>query len=166
MAISPIQVTRVSHTMRANFVVESLRRTQRELFAAQARIASGRSFINASEDPINAARALDLRRARSQQDQFISNLRQGSNLLAASGNALLEITDLLIEAGGVASQNVSNLTSAAEREAVAEVVSAIRDQIVSVGNRSLLGRFIFGGPQIDRLSMRSVASRTLATHPN
>lgn len=145
MAISPIQVTRISHNLRASFVTESLQRTQRELFTAQARIASGRSFVSASENPIAAGRVLDLRSARAQQDQFVANLRQGANFLGAGENALLEINALLIEAGAVASQNVSNLTSAEEREAESVVIAAIREQIVAIGNRSLLGRFIFGG---------------------
>ncbi|MCH7592146.1 MAG: hypothetical protein IH989_05135 [Planctomycetes bacterium] len=145
MAISPIQVTRISHNLRASFVTESLRRTQRELFAAQARIASGRAFVSASENPIAAGRVLDLRSAHARQDQFVANLRQGANFLGASESAMLEINELLIEAGAVASQNVSNLTSAEEREAESVVIAAIREQIVAVGNRSLLGRFIFGG---------------------
>ncbi|MCH8312213.1 MAG: hypothetical protein IID17_04435 [Nitrospinae bacterium] len=126
-------------------MTESLRRTQRELFAAQARIASGRAFVSASENPIAAGRVLDLRSAHARQDQFVANLRQGANFLGASESAMLEINELLIEAGAVASQNVSNLTSAEEREAESVVIAAIREQIVAVGNRSLLGRFIFGG---------------------
>jgi len=145
MAISPINISRVSHTMRTDFIVESLRRTQRDLFLSQSRIASGRSFISPSEDPIAASRALDLAQALDQQEQFQANLRYGDNFLAAADAALVEINDLLIQASSIASQTVGSLSTEAERDAEAEVVARIRQQLQTVANRTVGGRYIFAG---------------------
>jgi len=145
MAVSPINLIRVSHSMRSDFIVNSLRSTQRELFLAQSRIASGRAYISPSEDPVSASRAVDLTNALSQQRQFQANLQFGDNELTAADNAIGEISSLLIDAHSIASQNVSNLTSAAERAAEAELVAGIREQLLVVGNRQFNGRYIFGG---------------------
>lgn len=145
MAISPINLTRISQGMRTDFVVQSLRQNQRELFLAQTRIATGRSFVSPSENPVAASRAADLSLAVAQQTQFRDNLRHGDNSLAAADSAISEISGLLIEAASIASQNVSNLTSAAERQAVAELIGGIRDQLQIVGNRQFNGLYIFGG---------------------
>ena len=145
MAVSPINLIRISHGMRSDFIVNSLRSTQRDLFLAQARIASGRAFVSPSEDPVGAARAVDLTNALSQQHQFRENLRFGDNELTAADSAIGEINALLIDAHTIASQNVSNLTSAAERAAEAELVAGIRAQLLVVGNRQFDGRFIFAG---------------------
>jgi flagellar hook-associated protein 3 FlgL len=145
MAISPINISRVSHNLRTDFMVDSMRRTQRDLFLSQAQIASGRSFITASEDPIAAARALDLGEALTRQNQFTANLQHGDNFLAAADSAITEISGLINDASVIASQTVSNLTTAAERQSEAEVVAAICQQLQAVGNRQFMGRYIFGG---------------------
>jgi flagellar hook-associated protein 3 FlgL len=145
MAVSPINLTRITQSLQSNFTLRTLRETQRELAHSQSQIASGRRFVAASEDPVSAARALDFTQALAQQDQLIANLRYADDFLAAADSALTEVNELLTQAVGVASQNVSNLTSAAEREAEAEVVAAIRMQIQAVGNRQFAGRYLFAG---------------------
>ncbi|MCH7925579.1 MAG: site-2 protease family protein, partial [Planctomycetes bacterium] len=52
MAINPVNFSRVSQTMRTSFVSNSLQRNQLELLGTQIRIASGRSLISPSDDPV------------------------------------------------------------------------------------------------------------------
>lgn len=145
MAISPVNFTRISHNFQTNFVLNGVRSSQRDLYLSQGRIASGRRFLSASEDPIAASRALDLSHVLARQGQFRDNAIYGENMLGAADAALSELSGLLVQASSVTSQTVSNLTSAAEREAQAEVVAAIREQVQTVGNRQFQGRYIFGG---------------------
>jgi flagellar hook-associated protein 3 FlgL len=88
---------------------------------------------------------LDLTQALSRQDQFRANVQYGDTFLTAADSALTEINTLLIQASAIASQTVSNLTSEAEREAEAEVVTSIRQQLQAIGNRQFNGRYIFAG---------------------
>jgi len=145
MTVSPINVLRISQGMQTDFMLNSLRTTERALALAQSRISSGRAFVSPSEDPIAASRSVDLSNALAQQNQFMNNLQFGDNELTAADNAIGEISSLLIDAHSIASQNVSNLTSPAERAAEAELVAGIRAQLVTVGNRQFNGRYIFGG---------------------
>ncbi len=145
MAISPVNISRISHNLRADLVIGSVQRNQRDVFIEQTRIATGRDWVTPSENPVAAARSLELTRALQQQGQFMVNLRHGDNTLAASDDALSELNSLLIQAQNIASENVSNLTSAAEREAVAEVIVGIRTQLQTVGNRQFNGRYLFAG---------------------
>ncbi len=145
MAVSPVNLLRVSSGMRSDLITNSVRRTQRELFLAQTQIATGRTFVSASENPVAASRAVDLTNSLANQRQIQENLRFGDNELTAADSAIGEITALLIESTSIASQTVNNLTSAAERAAEAELVAGIRQQLVIVGNRQFGGRYIFGG---------------------
>ncbi len=147
MAISPVNVSRISNNLRSNTVLSSLRRNQLEVFRAQTRVATGRSYLSPSEDPVRAARALNLTQTLAGQIQFVENLRHGDDTLAAADQSLTELNSLLIEANEIASQNVSNLTSAAERAAVADIITGIRNQLQIVGNREFNGRFLFAGQQ-------------------
>lgn len=145
MAINPINVTRITQNLRADSVIQSMMRNQTDLFTEQSRISAGRTFLTPSDDPVSATRALDLRQALGRQEQFAHNIRQGSNVLSAADDAISEVNSLLIEAQTIASQNVSNLTSAAEREAEAELIANIRQQLMVVGNRLFDGRYLFAG---------------------
>ncbi|MEK7710651.1 MAG: flagellar hook-associated protein FlgL [Planctomycetota bacterium] len=145
MAVSPVNITRISENFQTSLVLDSVRRSQRALFLSQTRIATGRQFVAPSEDPIAAARSLDLSQALQRQQQFRDNAQYGENILSAADGALSEIADLLIQASSAASRNVSNLTSAAERQAESEAVAAIRRQLQVVGNRQFDGRYIFAG---------------------
>ncbi len=145
MAISPINVSRVSQNMRTAFVTGTLQRTQRELLASQTRIATGRDFVTPSADPVAAARVLDLTQAVQRQEQFLANLRHGDMFLASADDAISEVNGLLTEAQTIALKNVGNLTSAAERRADAELIAGIRQQLQTVGNRMFDGRYIFAG---------------------
>jgi flagellar hook-associated protein 3 FlgL len=145
MSVSPVNVTRISNNLRTTMLLDSLRRNQVDLFMSQSHIATGRNFVRPSEDPVAAARALDLTQALSRQDQFRANVQYGDTFLTAADSALTEINTLLIQASAIASQTVSNLTSEAEREAEAEVVTSIRQQLQAVGNRQFNGRYIFAG---------------------
>ena len=159
MTIQAIQLTRISQGMRVDFAANSLRSNQVEIFRAQSRIATGRRFLAASEDPVSAARVVDLSQALDRQNRFRANLQFADMSLSAADSAISEVNSLLIEALAIASQNVSNLTSADERSAVAELVGAIRQQLQIVGNRQLNGRYIFAGrdttqrPFIDALGV-------------
>jgi len=145
MAISPVNISRISTNLQTSLVLDGVRRSQRELYFSQGRIAAGRAFLSPSEDPIAASRALDLTDALARQGQFRGNAQYGENMLSAADDALTELAGLLVQASSVASQTVSNLTSAAERDAQAEVIAAIRQQVQTVGNRQFQGRYIFGG---------------------
>ena len=74
MAINPVNFSRVSQTMRTSFVSNSLQRNQLELLGTQIRIASGRSLISPSDDPVAFARIMDLSRMLARQSQFMANV--------------------------------------------------------------------------------------------
>lgn len=145
MAVSPVNVTRISNNLRTSMTLESLRRNQIDVFLEQTRLAAGRAFVTPSEDPVGASRALDLTEALSRQEQFRTNVQYGDTFLTAADSSLTELNSLLIQASSIASMTVSNLTSEAERDAEAEVVAAIRQQVQIVANRQFNGRYLFGG---------------------
>ncbi|MCH7526124.1 MAG: hypothetical protein IID39_01685 [Planctomycetes bacterium] len=145
MAITPINITRVTHNMRSMSLRESLRRNSLNVFQQQNRLATGRAFNAASEDPVAASKALKLNQLLSRQEQILENLRHADLMLAASDNALAEVNNLLIEAESLASRSVGSLIDSDERVANAELVAAVRDQLMVVGNRAINGSFLFAG---------------------
>ena len=145
MALSPLNLGRVSFNQQTNTLLESLRRSSVELLAHQGRLATGRSFSSASEDPGTAARVLDMDGLLVRQDQVTENLRHATAFLDATEGAMLDISTLLSDAHAIASQNVGSMASAEERAAAAELISDIVEQLVAVGNRQFSGLYLFAG---------------------
>jgi len=145
MAVSPVNASRVSFNSRATSMLESVRATTANLFVQQARLASGRAFATPSDDPVASGRAMKFGQLLERQDQILSNLQHADSFLISTDAAMAQVSDLLIEAQSVASQNVGITAGAEDRDAAAEIIVSIVEQMVSIGNRQYDGRYIFSG---------------------
>ncbi|MCA9253549.1 MAG: flagellar hook-associated protein FlgL, partial [Phycisphaerales bacterium] len=150
MAINSVNLSRVTTTQKTEALLSSLRRNTAELFTGQGRLASGQRFQTPSEDPGSAARVLNMSEILGEQSQFITNIRHAADTLDATDVSMGEVSALIIDAQAIASQNIGTLSSPAEREAAAELIASIRDQLVAVGNRTFEGRYLFAGRDTDR----------------
>lgn len=145
MAINTINFSRVSNNLQTLSVLDSLRRNTMALFAEQNRMASGNRLNAPSEDPVAASRALDLSELLERQDQILANARHADAFLTATDNGMSEVSDLLTQAKTIASSMVGSVVLADERASQAEIISSIIDQLISVGNRTYNGVYLFGG---------------------
>ena len=149
MAISSVNVGRVTSTLKTDSLLAALRSNTNTVYREQNRISIGRQFLVASDDPGRAARALDLSQIMEKQSQLLTNIRHASNTLDATDVAMAEVSALIIDAQAIASQNIGTLASADERTAAAEIIASIREQLVVVGNRTYEGRYLFAGRDTD-----------------
>ncbi len=147
MAITPINLTRVSDNMRTLSLLDSLRNNTLQIFLDQGRLASGNRFNAPSENPVLASRAMHLSDLLEQQDQILANISHADSLLATSDTAIGEVSSLLTEAHDIALTMINSTTSSAERQAEAQLVLGIIDQLVTVGNRRYGDIHLFGGQQ-------------------
>ena len=145
MSITPVQVPRVSLQLQTQRLLQAIRTSRYTSYYEQSRLASGRNFLVPSDDPVAAARSLQLSELLDQQNQLSTNTTQASTVLDATDSALGDLNDLLNQAHTIASQNVGSLTNSDERTAAAELIASIREQFVLVGNRQLNGRYLFAG---------------------
>ncbi len=156
MAISSINVSRVSHNMRTLSLLESLRANTMRLFAEQVRISSGNRLNAPSEDPVMSARAIQLTEVLEQQDQILANLRHADSFMTTTDASISEVNDLLIQARSIASEMVNSTADQSQRDAMAELVTGIIDQLVTVGNRMYGNVYLFGGQQTLRMPFTQV----------
>jgi len=148
MAITPINVHRVSHNMFTLSLLDSLRSNTLDLFLEQNRLASGNKLNAPSEDPVEAFRAMEVSAILDQQAQILQNIDHADSLLSATDSALGEINGLLIDAHDIALGMINSTTSTEERQAEAQLVRGILDQLVTIGNRRYRDLYLFGGQQV------------------
>ncbi|NOT00815.1 MAG: flagellar hook-associated protein FlgL [Phycisphaerales bacterium] len=145
MAVSPINVTRVSHNLRTMSLLQSLRQNTTDLFNRQTQLATGRRFNSIGEDPVGAAQALRLRQSLGRQDQILDNLRHADLMLTASDDALTEVNSLLAEAQAIGASSIGAQAGPDERVANASLIASIRERLMAVGNTQVQGRYLFAG---------------------
>jgi flagellar hook-associated protein 3 FlgL len=126
--------------------IDTLVNRQADLTDSQARLASGKRIMKASDDPAGAARAEHalagiLRSDTSQRSVDASRIAisQTEAALGDASTLLQQARELMVSAG-----NPSYTDS--ERSAVAAQLKSVRDQLVDIANRSDgAGTYLFGG---------------------
>ena len=143
-------LSRVSTSLRTFTLITQLRKNSLRIFREEQRISTGNQLLSVADDPIAAEKIGRMLKSLDGQDQILSNLKSADNHLAAADSAISDVSDLLIEAARIASEQAGSLQSADERQAQAVIVNGIIDQLTNIGNRQFQSRFLFGGRRIDQ----------------
>ena len=82
MAIVPLQLARVSNSLRSAVSQRNITRTQQALLEVQNQLASGRRLNRPSDNPADSAIAQQLRKVLEQRIAYADNLRAASSHLS------------------------------------------------------------------------------------
>lgn len=145
MAINPINVARTSFNLQSISLLDSLRRNTLDLFLQQNRLGTGNRLNAPSEDPVLAGKATTLTEMLERQQQVLANIEHADTFLSVTDNSIGEISGLLTDAHNIALEMVNTTSSQAQRDSMAELVKGILNQLVTVGNRTYMGVYLFGG---------------------
>lgn len=137
---------RVSENTSRNSVGEALRRTRSKLEDLQIKNATQKRLTLPSEDPSSNARIMDIRTQSKVHAQFENNANMAKHRLTSTDAALNELYDVFVRAKEI-TINQSSSASANEdsRLGVAQEVSALYKQLVSIANRQAGKHHLFGG---------------------
>jgi len=121
-------------------------RLQEALDFTQRQISSGRRILTPSDDPIAAARSLELREAAGRLDQFDRNANIATNRLGQEESALGSVNNVLQRVRELALQANNATQSNESRKLIAVEVRELRDQLVQIANqKGGDGSFLFSG---------------------
>ncbi len=142
---------RISSANAFDTSVRNLQRRQQELSDAQERLTSGKRVLRASDDPAAAAHAeralASIQRADADQralDTSRSAMQFSEAALGDAGELLQQVRARLVEAG-------NGTYSDKERATLAQTIRGLRNDLLSVANRSDgAGRYLFGGQGADQ----------------
>ncbi len=145
MALTPIHFARFSQNMRGHTLLTALRQNQRALFNTQNQLATGLRFGQPSEDPVSAARAINLDRRLGWIERVKTNLGQVNATLNETDSAMQDALNLLTEVQGHIVQATGDSLSPDERQALVPVIDSMLSQLVALGNRKYLNTYLFAG---------------------
>lgn len=123
---------------------------QTSLVKTQQQIGSGRRILSPSDDPIAAARALDVNQAQSINTQYGRNREYATDTLTTVEGTLSSVTSLLQDVRDIVLASGNGLLTDNERGFQATALTARFDELLGLANsRDAFGNYVFSGFQTD-----------------
>jgi flagellin-like hook-associated protein FlgL len=145
MAILPLQLARVSNTLRTSVTQATISGAQRQLLEVQNQLSTGKRLNAPSDGPGDAAIAQQIRKLLEQRKAYADNLARAGMQLGEADTVLGQLGDLLQQAQTIASANVGSDVTTDARQNAAAVVDALFRQLMDLGNHQFEGVYVFAG---------------------
>ena len=110
-------------------------------------LSSGLRIASLSDDPVAAAQNSMLSSAITKEDSFIHTASGQASLMQVADSTLGEVVSQLTSAVSLAVQAGNGTSNAANLTVIAQQLSGIRDQVLSLANTSYMGQPLFAGSQ-------------------
>lgn len=147
---------RVSDTSRYLGLVPSYNTILSRQLELQRQISSGKKFATADQDPVGVAIAQKLHTEDSRAAQNIRNSDEVSAFSRATDTAVRNAIDGIQRARELAIQANDGTKGPTEREAIAQEVDHILQQMIDLGNEKHRGRALFSGTRTEAASFQAV----------
>lgn len=124
----------------------NLKRLSTQKYSSENKIYSGRQFLRASQSPLNASKALTVRKQLSHAEQYLENLDVADKFYTEAETSLLQVSDSL---ASVRETLIYACNSTKEKDTdiaiLAEQLETYAKEMVSIFNTDSAERAIFGG---------------------
>ncbi|MCE5231072.1 flagellar hook-associated protein FlgL [bacterium] len=142
---------RVTENSMFNQLRRQVFRNSDSLINAQERMATQKRINRISDNPVSAARVLDLKSSISRSKQTINNIEHATSVADTYDTVTGQLSDLLGRAKELVVKESNEATStAATREAARIELSNLTSEMVQIANTQFEGKYIFSGYQTDK----------------
>ncbi len=136
---------RISTSMIYSLGTTSVQNHVSELFKIQGQISSGKRITTPSDDPLAAARVLEIGQSQSAAEQFQVNGTAATSALQAQEGTLQQISSILQDVRALAVQAGDASLTANDKLAVATELQGKYDYLLGLANTSENGKYLFSG---------------------
>jgi flagellar hook-associated protein 3 FlgL len=136
---------RVTNNMLVSNMMKNLNSNLRRLEKANDEMSSGKKFRMPSDDPVGVARSLKLRADLNENQQFRKNAGDALSWLDTTETALMQIKEVLQRVRELMIQGANGILSDEDSQKIADEAAQMRDELVSLGNSTYMGKHIFAG---------------------
>lgn len=138
-------MTRVSETSSFHAIQHAVGKTKSRLEDLQLQGSNLKRIQKPSDDPIGNTELMAIRSQKVDNEQFSRNISFAKAQLAFTENAVEELTNIMLKAKELAIGQASNFYDADIRKSVAKEVEQLKKQMISIGNRRMGNKYVFGG---------------------
>jgi flagellar hook-associated protein 3 FlgL len=110
-------------------------------------LSSGLRVASLSDGPVAAAQSMLLGSSIAKDDTFVQTASNESSRMQVTDSTLGEVVAQITSALSTAVSGNNGTLNASDLASVAQTLSGIRDQVLSLANTSYQGQYLFGGSQ-------------------
>jgi len=126
-------------------LLSALENLQQQQTTATMELGSGSKINKPSDDPAGAAQLILVQAMSSQVDSFERSIGSINSQLSTADSTLSSVVTVLQRALSLGVQGANGTLSDTDRAAVADELSGIQSELVSLANTSYQGQFLFAG---------------------
>lgn len=116
----------------------------------QQQISSGKRIVDPSDDPVGAARAVELKQAIATRGQYLQNANAADNALSLEDSILGQVSNLINRVQELTIQAGSGVQTQDDRRYIAaEIQSRFQELVSLVNTKDADGQYIFAGFKSD-----------------
>ena len=108
-------------------------------------VSSGQKLNSLSDDPAEAASLVDLRMQSSSDTQYLQNISSLTGSLNVADSALSSVVEALTTAQSVGVEGANGTLNSSNRQALAQQIQGIQQEILGLANTTYNGEYIFSG---------------------
>lgn len=140
---------RVATKTRYDLIKTNLARISEDMIKASKVVSSGKRIMDLSDDPVSLTQVLKIKSSLDNIDQLGRNISVGNSWLSTAEGALRQTQNLLSDAKVLCIQMANDTIGAEQRQAAALTIQNTLEEIISLGNTQIGGRYIFSGTKTD-----------------
>ena len=141
---------RVTENMTMSMSLAALQLQQNSINTLEEEVSSGLKINEPSDNPVGAQQALELKGFMAATDQYTNNIQTGTTWLSQIDSTMTEMNNVLTTAQGLATQMANGTLSDGERQSAANEATQLKNEMISLGNTQIAGKYIFGGYKNDQ----------------
>ncbi|MCJ8167962.1 flagellar hook-associated protein FlgL [Atopomonas sediminilitoris] len=137
---------RISTVQAFNNAISGLQRNYADLTRSQEQISTGKRILTPADDPVAAARLLQLEQEKSLYDQYQSNLTAAQNSLTQEESILTSVGNVMQRVREIAIQAGDGAQDATDKAALAKELQEREEELLNLLNsRNARGEYLFAG---------------------
>lgn len=138
-------MTRVSENSQSAALQLAINRAKRRMEDLQLRGSTLRNITRPSDNPVSTTEVLQLKSLSSDNNQYQKNIQHALLNLNTTEQAIEQLTEIMSKAKEIAIAQSSDFYDSEIRKSVAQEVKQLKNQALSIANKRIGQRFIFGG---------------------
>jgi len=142
---------RVTGSMQNLQLLKNLRNINTAMTQGQQQLATGDRISKPSDNPVGVTYQMRYDTDLARSDVFMSNANTGYEILSTMDSLLQQSSDVLKRVRTLALQASNGTYDAEQRKTIASEIRQLKEQIVTIGNSTYNGKYLFNGQKTDQV---------------
>jgi flagellar hook-associated protein 3 FlgL len=140
---------RVTGSMQSIQLLKNLRNNNSTIIDWQNKLATGRRIHKPGDDPVGVGYYMRYNSEINRTNEFLENANTAIGYLKTMDEMFQQINDVYKRAQVLVQQGATGTTPDDSRSAIAAEIKQLKEQLVTIGNSSYAGRYLFNGQKTD-----------------